>query len=130
FDENNVARPYIVLAYLLQELGELSKEEFTYLLPLTTSADKTKQMVQNIKDIRGGKKSIDDVIVHLLIVPIKEEWKWSLFQDIWAIICFLTMKKLIVFSLLLIFISTLLQILEEENLCLIILLMEQTVSMG
>lgn len=67
FDENNVARPYIVLAYLLQELGELSKEEFTYLLPLTTSADKTKQMVQDIKDIRGGKKSIDDVIVNILL---------------------------------------------------------------
>ena len=67
FDENKVARPFIILAYLLQELGELSKEEFTYLLPLTTSADKTKQMVQNIKDIRNGNKTIDDVIVDILL---------------------------------------------------------------
>lgn len=67
FDENKVARPYIIFAYLLQELGELSKEEFTYLLPLTTSADKTKQMVQNIKDIRNGNKTIDDVIVDILL---------------------------------------------------------------
>lgn len=67
FDENKVARPYIILVYLLQELGELSKEEFTYLLPLTTSANKTKKMVQNIKDIRNGNKTIDDVIVDILL---------------------------------------------------------------
>ena len=46
-EKGKTVRPYLILAYMLQELGELSKEEFTYLLPLTTSVEKTKQMVQN-----------------------------------------------------------------------------------
>lgn len=65
-EKGKTVRPYLILAYMLQELGELSEEEFTYLLPLTTSAEKTKQMVQNIKDVRDGSKYIDDIILDTL----------------------------------------------------------------
>ena len=39
FEEGHV-RPYAILAYMLAVLGEISKEEFTYLLPLAINRNK------------------------------------------------------------------------------------------
>lgn len=64
--ENAVVRPYIVLAYMLAEFGELSKEEFTYLLPLATNQEKTEQILANIRQIRAGAETVDDAIIAIL----------------------------------------------------------------
>ena len=62
FDDSNV-RPYVVLAYILSEIGEISKSEFTYLLPLAINKGKTERIVNHIKAIRNGTATIDDTIV-------------------------------------------------------------------
>lgn len=64
--ENAVVRPYIVLAYMLAEFGELSKEEFTYLLPLATNQEKMEQILANIRQIRAGAETVDDAIITIL----------------------------------------------------------------
>jgi len=64
--EDEYIRPYIVLAYLLVEFGELSKEEFTYLLPLATTRSKLNMLIRNIKEIRAGNSSIDEGIENIL----------------------------------------------------------------
>lgn len=61
--DDTVVRPYMILAYALSELGEISKDEFTYLLPLAISQEKTENIVDNIRAIRCGEATIDDVIV-------------------------------------------------------------------
>lgn len=65
FDED-YARPYVVLAYALAELGEISKEEFTYLLPLATNRNKMDMIINSIREIRNGNTTIDDIIISIL----------------------------------------------------------------
>ena len=65
--EDSVIRPYIILAYLLSEFGELSKDEFAYLLPLATDKAKTKQIIANIQNIRAGKESLNDAILSVIL---------------------------------------------------------------
>lgn len=64
--DNECVRPYVVLAYMIAELGEISKEEFTYLLPLATSRDKTEKVIDFIREIRNGESTIDDAIISML----------------------------------------------------------------
>ncbi|MGN0508940.1 MAG: AlwI family type II restriction endonuclease [Ruminococcus sp.] len=64
--ENDNVRPYMVLAYILSEIGEISKSEFTYLLPLAINKEKTERIVNYIKAIRDKKATIDDVIVSVI----------------------------------------------------------------
>lgn len=47
-------RPFIVLVRLLNELDYLTKEEFTYLLPLCVSSKMTENIAGKIKELRGG----------------------------------------------------------------------------
>lgn len=65
FDEE-IVRPYVILAYMISELGEISKEEFTYLLPLAINQEKTKEIIGYIRAIRRGKTTIDSVITEIL----------------------------------------------------------------
>lgn len=60
-------RPFLVLSYLLDRLGELSLTEFTYLLPLCTSADRTRDIGERIVSIRQGNGSPDDVLLETLM---------------------------------------------------------------
>lgn len=60
-------RPLVVLLYLLSKLGHLSYDEFTYLAPLCISSDITEWMIEEIKSVRDGIKSIDDIIADLLL---------------------------------------------------------------
>ena len=64
--ENDNVRPYMVLAYILSEIGEISKSEFTYLLPLAINKDKTERIVNYIKAIRSDNATIDDAIVSVI----------------------------------------------------------------
>ena len=65
FDDSNV-RPYLILAYMLAEFGEIGKDEFTYLLPLAINEEKTEFIINAIREIRNGNTTIDDVIVSVL----------------------------------------------------------------
>lgn len=65
FDDGKV-RPYLILAYMLSELGEISKDEFTYLLPLAINQEKTDFIINAIREIRNGNATIEDVIVSVL----------------------------------------------------------------
>lgn len=65
FETDNV-RPYVVLAYILSEIGEISKSEFTYLLPLAINKEKTERIVNYIKAIRSNYATIDDAIVSVI----------------------------------------------------------------
>ena len=65
--DGNTVRPLIVLLYLLSKLGELSSDEFTYLLPLCTSKETTDEIITCIDDIKNGQKTVDDVIVSRLL---------------------------------------------------------------
>jgi len=66
--DGDIARPYVVLAYALLQLGQLTDEEFTYLLPLCTTEANTKTIISGIKDLRCNNGSIDDIIVSRLMV--------------------------------------------------------------
>ena len=65
FEDVNV-RPYVVLAYILSAIGEISKSEFTYLLPLAINKEKTERIVEYIKAIRSGSSTIDDAIFSII----------------------------------------------------------------
>lgn len=65
--DGDTVRPYIVLSYLLSELDYLTKEEFTYLLPLCTTKEKTIFIKNKICSIRSKGGSIDDVIIDTLM---------------------------------------------------------------
>ena len=65
FEEGHV-RPYAVLAYMLAELGEISKEEFTYLLPLVINRNKMDMIINYIREIRNGGATIDEAITSVL----------------------------------------------------------------
>ncbi len=55
-------KPFAVLLYFLAELKHLSKDEFTYILPLATNQGYTELMLENIKMFRDNKKTIEDII--------------------------------------------------------------------
>ena len=65
FDDGKV-RPYLILAYMLSELGEISKDEFTYLLPLAINQEKTDLIINAIREIRNGNATIEDVIISII----------------------------------------------------------------
>ena len=64
--DNDSVRPYLILAYMLAEFGEISKDEFTYLLPLAINEEKTAFIINAIREIRNGNTKIDDIIVSVL----------------------------------------------------------------
>lgn len=65
--DGNAVRPLIVLLHLLSKLGELSADEFTYLLPLCTSKETTDEIIACIDDIKNEQKTVDDVIVSRML---------------------------------------------------------------
>ena len=60
-------RPFVVVLYLLSKLDYLTYEEFTFLAPLCTSAEITEQMIKDIKAIRRGEKSKEQIIVQVMM---------------------------------------------------------------
>lgn len=59
---NVEVKPFIVLIYLLTNLQYLTKEEFTYLLPLCLKNSEAKDMIKTIKMIREKEITVEDVI--------------------------------------------------------------------
>ena len=64
--EDGYVRPYAVLAYVLAEIGEISKDEFTYLLPLAINRNKMDMVINYIREIRNGNTTIDEAITSIL----------------------------------------------------------------
>ena len=60
-------RPYIILIMALNRLGELSFDEFTYLLPLAIDEAKTRDIFDSIEKIRNGNGTIDETIINILM---------------------------------------------------------------
>ena len=60
-------RPLVVLIYLFSKLDYLTNEEFTYLAPLCITHDITEWMIEAIKAVRDGNKSVDDIIADFLL---------------------------------------------------------------
>lgn len=65
--DNGYVRPYIVMIMALNRLGELSFDEFTYLLPLAINETKTQEVFGSIESIRRGNGTIDETIINILM---------------------------------------------------------------
>lgn len=65
--DNGYVRPYIVMIMALNRLGELSFDEFTYLLPLAINETKTQEVFGSIERIRSGNGTIDETIINILM---------------------------------------------------------------
>ena len=64
---SSYVRPYIILIMALNRLGELSFDEFTYLLPLAIDEAKTRDVFDSLEKIRGGNATIDETIINILM---------------------------------------------------------------
>ena len=64
---SSYVRPYIILIMALNRLGELSFDEFTYLLPLAINEAKTQDVFDSIEKIRSGNGTIDETIINFLM---------------------------------------------------------------
>ena len=60
-------RPFIVTIYLIEKLGGLSYEEFTYILPLITNRDGAMKTISDIQNLRNNTTSIDSIISERLM---------------------------------------------------------------
>lgn len=66
--EGKIVRPFVVFLYAVNELGYLTNDEFTYLLPLCVDEHTTKNIVKSIKNYREtGEKNFDDIILSVLM---------------------------------------------------------------
>lgn len=74
--EKLTLRPFIITIYLIEKLGGLSFDEFTYILPLCIDRKTTLQAVENIQLLREHKISIDDIIFARLMD--RENYKLAL----------------------------------------------------
>lgn len=60
-------RPFLVLLQCLTELGELSYEEFTYLVPLIKDEESRQNILSRIRDYREKKVRLEDIIYERLM---------------------------------------------------------------
>lgn len=60
--KNGHVRPFVVLLYLISEVGPLTFEEFTYLAPLCISEEATASIVDSITKLRNEEISLNDII--------------------------------------------------------------------
>lgn len=75
--EGKIVRPFVVFLYAVNELGYLTNDEFTYLLPLCVDEHTTKNIVKSIKNYREtGEKNFDDIILSVLME--KDNYKQAL----------------------------------------------------
>ncbi|MDE6492728.1 MAG: AlwI family type II restriction endonuclease, partial [Lactobacillus sp.] len=65
--KDGYVRPFVVLLYLLSEVGPLTFDEFTYLAPLCTSEEATSSIVNSITKLRNGEISLNDIIYQHII---------------------------------------------------------------
>lgn len=66
-DAGSTVRPLIVVLHLLNKYDYLSKEEFTYFMPLCVDDFSTNYIMQCIEDYRNGKCSVQKTIEDFLL---------------------------------------------------------------
>lgn len=66
---NDIVKPFIVLIKFLSEFDYLTKDEFTYLLPLCINKDITIKIINDLQDIRNNipNKSVDNTIINVFM---------------------------------------------------------------
>ena len=74
--EKSKIRPFLITVYLIEKLGGLSYDEFTYILPLCIDLETTLQAVKDIKSLRENRIRIDDIIFARLMN--RENYKMAL----------------------------------------------------
>lgn len=81
--DGSTVRPFVVSAYTLLKLKYLSYDEFAYLLPLCTTKENTEIIINEIKKLRKGIGSIDEIIKSRLMEMenYKEALKYFLSTD-------------------------------------------------
>lgn len=65
--DKSEVRPFVVLLYVLSRIEALTLEEFTYLLPLCTNFDSTKEIISGIIEIRANEMTVDEIIISRLM---------------------------------------------------------------
>ena len=65
--ETSKVRPFIVTIYLIEKLGKLSFDEFTYILPLITDHAGAIKAVTDIQNLRNNTTGIDAIISERLM---------------------------------------------------------------
>lgn len=68
--DTNIVRPLVVLLRIILDKalnGYITKEEFTYILPLCVNRNDTEDALKDIIEIRKGTKSIDEAIMDVLM---------------------------------------------------------------
>ncbi len=73
-------RPFIALIYMIEKLGYISYDEFTYLLPLCKNKYDVKKMVENIKANRIG-LDIDEIIKMKIFEMNNYLEAWNIFRQ-------------------------------------------------
>ena len=73
-------RPFIALIYMIEKLGYLSYDEFTYLLPLCKNKYDVRKMVENIKANRIG-LNIDEIIKMKIFEMNNYLEAWNIFRQ-------------------------------------------------
>lgn len=70
-------RPFVVFLYMVNELGHLTTDEFTYLLPLCVDEHTTKSIIESIKAYRSRNESgFEETILSVLME--KDNYKKAL----------------------------------------------------
>lgn len=68
-------RPFVVFLYVVNEVGYLTNDEFTYLLPLCVDKHTTEKIIGCIKKSRNtGKENYEDIILSVLM-DMDNYWK-------------------------------------------------------
>jgi len=65
--DNKVVRPFIVLTYLLSVFGKLSKDEFTYFVPMCIDPESVKRVINTIQAFRKGSLDITTALYDVII---------------------------------------------------------------
>lgn len=66
YTTNENVRPFVVLLKVLNELETITEEEFRYMLPLVINDKLAHSIVEDIKKLRAGYTTIDEIIVDLI----------------------------------------------------------------
>ncbi len=82
--DKDIVRPLLVLLYVLSKLKYLTREEFTYLLPLCTNRQITEIIIEKVKDMRRGSGDVDSIIINTLLAMPNYQSALKLFlsQDV------------------------------------------------
>lgn len=65
--DGKTVRPFMVFLYVVSQLGHLTNDEFTYLLPLCVDRETTERVVGEIRRCRAGEERFDDIILAVLM---------------------------------------------------------------